>query len=437
MEQTIPTAWVKKPNEIEVKAEKVVMATFYHDDNPFRIENGVTGEKRAVSIFKKYALKCDNKVDYYTTLNSKGNGYDFVMVDHAAKYVMILEAKSTFLQKAMASNSLVLTCSTDNPLGDPNFDKVKRYVASAVKRMLQEKIKDQLSRQWCDASKDLGIDMSNSKFTRVHYKNYLECFADLASSGLGYKYFRVASITFGKENDIILPVTTYYCIVEDSDISISAAAAADDFARHGVVNAGMSFDYFWAKNELSTEEAIRYLNERVFCETQSIQFPAKWICVSSPTGRMSTSSPAPENPVALSPRSDLPLNAPSPDVQNPVTLDVQVSSNVEDMDTLSTRNETGVTGDPSTETSKKRRADCMPRLSEQEQRTAIKYLEGYINGDYDEASLRNLFNENVNKAAKYVSREEGYVFDVDSAKIFRNNLKRSLALKEKKQKLDV
>jgi hypothetical protein len=63
------------------------------------------------------------------------------MVDHAAKYIMILEVKSLFVQKAMTNNSFVLTCSTDNPLGDPNFVKVKRYVVGTVKKCSKKKLK--------------------------------------------------------------------------------------------------------------------------------------------------------------------------------------------------------------------------------------------------------------------------------------------------------
>ena len=85
--------YFKSPNSIS--SASPLMVVFRHEDEPHSVAHGHYGETAAKSIFRKYAVTPGVDVDYFEPNNAKGNGYDFVMVDHAKKIVMILEAKST------------------------------------------------------------------------------------------------------------------------------------------------------------------------------------------------------------------------------------------------------------------------------------------------------------------------------------------------------
>lgn len=267
-EENSGVKFLENPNAISCVSP--VMVVFRHEDVTSSVAQGRYGEMVAKSIFKKYAVTPGVDVDYFEPNNAKGNGYDFVVIDHAQKVVIILEAKSTE-EKESATYNMTMRCAKTNSLSDMEVGSTKAVydrLGSKLSGLLKKGggTLHQLSRVWCFSCVDHGVGLFTSKPHRKTFRTFREAFVEYLGRE-SYKFMRLGSLTHVEKTEGIpvMPSTTYYSLIVDE--KSKEQETGDQLARHSFVNGGLT-TLFRDDQELEIEKSTEYI--RTICEKLQI-----------------------------------------------------------------------------------------------------------------------------------------------------------------------
>ncbi|HCC23942.1 MAG TPA: hypothetical protein DEP85_00300, partial [Holosporales bacterium] len=279
------------------------LVTFRHEDEVIKsVANGTYGEaqvKRTLIKFQK-AAECffpPNKIRVYTTNDTSGRGYDFVMVDPSRQRIIFLEAKSTLLQtlfkktKTFSNEVLYAQVGGGPEIGHNATDEITKGLEGLL-RSKTHKNMDQLSRRWCADYVD-NITLVSSSSAKgvatppVESTGFLQKLINVER----YKFMRVAALTIvsTEENAGPTPTTTYFVIVGDGDSEISKKV--DPSAEDRIVNAGLT-SFLLDKQEVPLGEAQQYMRH-LYETLQGYRYPIEFIDYTGPLTMVCAGSVAP------------------------------------------------------------------------------------------------------------------------------------------------
>lgn len=238
------------PSPDKIKCSAPFVMEVHHHDAALDFRKGVYGEQCLDRILRIYeGIKGNTVVRRLKVKNGPSGsdqGFDSLIIDHAACLVIFLEAKSRAFE-------LLFDTKKEQELSDQILGN-KSHETTAINRLqhrmqslLKQKPADQLSRKWCEICVEKVEDVRELAILKK------------AMNQDRYEFIRLVSLTTGitAGTNTINRAVTYYALVRDADSKTQSTA--DPIERARITDAALT--HVLEKREKGNTAAEQYCSE--------------------------------------------------------------------------------------------------------------------------------------------------------------------------------